>query len=550
MKKYLLLLGAVLCSLHSQTSYNVSLYGHLDLYGQGNSAISYSEIWGWTDTVKNREYAIIGTPGGTSIVDITDSVLKEVSFQIGPPFSANYHEFRTYKNYLYVGAEGTDPTKRPGIQIIDLSPLPDSTTFKRTFVWDNIYFRAHTVSIEKNFLYVNGGDFGGTRIMDISDPLSPVQVGSYGKGSTPYVHDSFIKNDTLYAAAIYAGRTDIVDLTVKGNYTEATAAKIISKTPTVPEGSTHQVWLSEDGNYMFVSTETPGGHLHIYDIRNRTAPVEIAAWSSSPTESIHNSFVKGDFLYIAYYKEGLRVLDIKDPHTPIEVGFYDTYPQNQIDPDIPYRGAWGAYPYFPSGKIAVSDMNTGLYVFTFNKKYGGRVTGNVRDAITNAPINNVQVTVEETGRTFSTDATGRYTYGTAEGLHTIRFYKEGYAEKIDAFTTRAGMLDTLNIFLQHGVVNVNNSDENVSPKGFYLSQNYPNPFNPLTSISFSVEEKSFVNLSVYNLLGEKVATIVDQNLEKGKHTANFNAQQLSSGIYFYRLTAGSYTAVKRMTVLK
>ncbi|MEW5798653.1 MAG: choice-of-anchor B family protein [Bacteroidota bacterium] len=572
MTKILLLLAFLCSMLASQISYNVSLFGQMDKYDGGAGDADYSEIWGWTDTVKNREYAIIGTSQGTSIVDITELPLKEVSFHFGPPSGYNYHEFRTYKNYLYVGAEGSNVSLRAGIQIIDLSTLPDSASFKKVFVWiDTLvgggtkpYYRSHTMSIEKHFLYANGGDFGGTRIMDISDPLNPLQVGSYGKGSTPYVHDAIIRNDTLYAAAINSGRMDIVDFTAKGHYTQNTTAKIVSKTTTAPEGRTHQAWLSEDGNYMFVATEVTGGHLHIYNIANRTAPVEIATWSSDPVASIHNVFVKGDFIYIAYYGEGFRVLDIKNPSNPIEVAFYDTYPgPTQPEHNSVFHGAWGVYPYFPSGKIAVSDMNTGLYVLTVNEKHGGNVTGVVRDAGTNQIVQNVEVLVQEMGRKSLTNANGRYTYGSAAGMHTIKFSKSGYIARIESVTTIAGIIDTFDVSLTPISTGAKIVQSGVVPKGYSLTQNFPNPFNPATKIQFEIPlnpplqrgnppqaEGGFVTLKVYDMLGREVKTLVNEILPAGSYTVTMNASDLSSGVYYYVLTSGTFSSTKKMIVAK
>jgi hypothetical protein len=85
---------------------------------------------------------------------------------------------------------------------------------------------------------------------------------------------------------------------------------------------------------------------------------------------------------------------------------------------------------------------------------------------------------------------------------------------------------------------------------FELSQNYPNPFNPTTTIHFSIPQRSRTELSVFDAIGRKISTVVDRELASGSYTATFDARQLSSGIYFYRLEAGSYTATKRMTVLK
>jgi len=521
-----------------------------------NSRNDYSEIWGWTSP-SGKEYAIIGTTLGSSIVDITASDLKESAFLPGPYSYYKYHEFRTYGNYLFIGSEGSDLAKRAGIQIVDLSTLPDSASFKKSFVWidtvdispltTKLYYRAHTVSIEKNYLYVNGGDFGGTRIMDIEDPLNPKQVGSYGKGSTPYVHDAFIRNDTLYAAAIFDGSVDIVDFTMKGHFTEKSAGVMVSVTPTIPEFWSHQVWLSDDSRYMYVSSEASNGKLHIYDISDKKNPIEISSWMSNPNTSIHNSFVKGNYLYIAYYTEGFRVLDISDPYTPIEVAFYKTY----SNPSAPlFAGSWGVYPYFASGKIAVSDMNTGLYIFTVDEKKGGRVNGVVRDAGTNAPLADVKVTVTEMGRSIMTDSAGKYLYGSAEGTHTISFSKPGYITRLETVNTLPGLLESFNIELTQGVTSMARDRDSRTPDRFELFQNYPNPFNPSTKISFKLQSREFTSLKVFNSLGQKIAVLVNQELEAGVYTVEFDASMIPSGLYFYSLQSGNATSSKRMVLTR
>ncbi|GJQ64227.1 MAG: hypothetical protein SCALA702_32800 [Melioribacteraceae bacterium] len=91
--------------------------------------------------------------------------------------------------------------------------------------------------------------------------------------------------------------------------------------------------------------------------------------------------------------------------------------------------------------------------------------------------------------------------------------------------------------------------ENI-PDDFVLSQNYPNPFNPETKISFGLPEKSNVKISVYNLLGQKVAKVVEGEFNPGYHEVNFNGSELSSGVYFYRLEAANFVRIKKMMLLK
>ena len=91
---------------------------------------------------------------------------------------------------------------------------------------------------------------------------------------------------------------------------------------------------------------------------------------------------------------------------------------------------------------------------------------------------------------------------------------------------------------------------NTDQFSYKLEQNYPNPFNPTTSISYSLKSDDFVSLKVYNILGQQVADLVDQNLKAGYHLVNFDASNLPSGIYIYKINTSSYTASKKMLLIK
>jgi hypothetical protein len=88
------------------------------------------------------------------------------------------------------------------------------------------------------------------------------------------------------------------------------------------------------------------------------------------------------------------------------------------------------------------------------------------------------------------------------------------------------------------------------PTAFTLSQNYPNPFNPTTQIAFAVPETGHVRLEVFDMIGQRVATIVNENVTAGAHTVTFDASALSSGIYLYRLQAGTFSQVNKMMLVK
>ncbi len=97
------------------------------------------------------------------------------------------------------------------------------------------------------------------------------------------------------------------------------------------------------------------------------------------------------------------------------------------------------------------------------------------------------------------------------------------------------------------------SDEveiDVTPSEFELYQNYPNPFNPATQIEFSIPEEGIVSLKIFNAIGEEVATLANQNMAAGNYTINFDASELTSGMYFYTIKTSGYTATKKMMLIK
>jgi hypothetical protein len=109
-----------------------------------------------------------------------------------------------------------------------------------------------------------------------------------------------------------------------------------------------------------------------------------------------------------------------------------------------------------------------------------------------------------------------------------------------------------NVFLNYLLYSLLTSVNFVSQEsdGFALSQNYPNPFNPTTIISFSLSKTEHTTLKVFDVLGNEITTLVNGEMTAGEHSVVFNAKNLASGIYFYRLTAGSYSDTKKLLLLR
>jgi choice-of-anchor B domain-containing protein len=341
-------------------SKNVTLLGRSDQYQ------AYSNIWGYTST-QGKEYALLGTNIGLSIVDISDPRQPAEAAFVPGPGPTSWREIKTWSHYAYVVSEAITPAENTGIQIVDLAQLPQVSYF--SVYWPNVSSstaRAHSISVdEAGYLYIQGGSStygagkvqGGIRIFSLANPEAPAPVGVYAER---YVHDSFVKNNLLFNSNIQDdGRVDILDITDRAQ------PKLLTSI-VYPGGASHNSGTTEDGNYLLTTDESTGRTVKFWDIHvlwdNDAANDDnielVAEYIGNTSQIAHNVHVKGNYAYIAHYVEGVKVLDISNPRQPIEVGSFDTYPQAGSG----YAGDWGVFPYFASGNFVVSDMQTGLYV--------------------------------------------------------------------------------------------------------------------------------------------------------------------------------------------
>ena len=137
-------------------------------------------------------------------------------------------------------------------------------------------------------------------------------------------------------------------------------------------------------------------------------------------------------------------------------------------------------------------------------------------------------------------------------------YLTGLVSNNFVFDTLSGTGSTNNLFiakLNYEAASDVESGKNINPEGFALYQNYPNPFNPTTTISFSLKTDSKVTLNVYNVLGQEVSSLINNEMNAGEHSIKFNALSMPSGIYFYKLEAkgtngSNFSSTKKMMLLK
>ena len=128
-------------------------------------------------------------------------------------------------------------------------------------------------------------------------------------------------------------------------------------------------------------------------------------------------------------------------------------------------------------------------------------------------------------------------------------FVQPYTAVVDHFTKDVTKATTEYELWPQGLTGVTKITSGI-PVQYTLDQNYPNPFNPTTKIKFQIPTDGVVRLKVFNILGQEVASLVNEQLKAGSYSVDFNASKVSSGVYIYRIEAGTFSSVKKMMLLK
>ena len=347
----------------------------------GSNSTSLNDIWGWTDPQTGKEYALVGMSNGTSFVDISNS---ENPVYLGrlPTQTSNstWRDIKVYQDHAFIVSEASGH----GMQVFDLTQLRNvssPTTFSNTAYYSG-FGNAHNIFINEDtgYAYAIGTSTcgpGGLHIVDISTPSIPsksacVSDPNTGRNGTGYSHDvqCVIYNgpDTAYVGKeICFGSNEtnvwIADLSTKSD--DSSGGKTIGL-GSYDNYYTHQGWLTEDHKYFIVNDELDENNnaynntrTLIWNVEDLSNPV-VETTYFGPTPSIdHNNYIIGDKVYMSHYTSGLRVLDISNISSPTETAFFDVYPANN---NTSFDGTWSNYPYYPSGVIAVTGIDEGLFV--------------------------------------------------------------------------------------------------------------------------------------------------------------------------------------------
>jgi choice-of-anchor B domain-containing protein len=375
--------------------HNIDYLAQVQLQEIPGQPTSGSEIWGFVDADDNREYAIFGHRNGTAIYEVTTPAAPRLVGNI-PGNTSLWREVKAlqvpqaggpHRAYAYVTTEAPGG----GLQIIDLSNLPDSVSLANTL---SEFSTSHTLYVSnvnyatnialpgrQPFLYIAGSNIAGGayRIYDLTNPVVPRLVTPSPAGAG-YMHDSTSMLITDNRTTQCANAHNPCEVLVDFNETSVDlwdvtdkAAPVRLSTTTYPTATyVHSGWPTEDQRYIVVHDELDelrrslNTHIYTLDVGDLRVPSLVTSYTGGNTTTDHNGYTVGNRYYVSHYKRGLVIFDLANPRALTEIGSFDTYlspSANTAGTD----GAWGVYPFLPSGTLLVSDIENGMFLLRKNE---------------------------------------------------------------------------------------------------------------------------------------------------------------------------------------
>ncbi len=495
---------------------------NIELRSLTTYAPDMSDIWGYSDG--EHEYALASTSKYFTIVDVTDPENPVKLHQVDGP-NSYWRDIKTWGNYAYgVQDIPNNPNQGVGITIMNLSDLQNEmpvSFWKNDGSLSSDLKIAHNIFIDEfGYAYICGHNFGsgGVLILDLTqDPENPTVVGEF---TNNYVHDCYVRDNILYTSDENSngGTFTIVDVSDKSNLT-------ILATENTPGNTSHNNWLSDDGQTIFTTDENSGAYLAAYDISDFNDIEELDRYRSSPGMSVipHNVFIKDDFAIISYYRDGVKILDVSQPDNMVEVGGYDTSPNFSGNG---FNGAWGVYPYLPSGNILVTDIEEGLYVLTPTYKRATQIKGIVTDLNSGNPIFDATVEIKHNSDTelSSSNLSGQFGGGfTSDGAFTLTVSKNGYSSYSETFNLNLGDVKEVQVELEKTTAVNNALTDKIT-----LVQN---PVKQLIRLRNEIEVRAPMQINLYDLSGQLVTSMEND----GDANISIPVDYLNNGVYILEI---------------
>ncbi len=337
-----------------------------------------NDMWGWTDPVTGKEYAMVGARDGVAFVDISTPTAPRFLGKLPTHAErSSWRDLKVYQDHVFVVA---DKNRGHGMQVFDLTQLRTLTATTNTTTTlllsetahYNGFSDAHNLAIneETGYAYAVGGETcnSGLHIVDIHDVKAPKFAGCYADDG--YIHDTqciiYRGPDPDYQGRELCFNSSVSQMTIV-DVTDKQAPTRLSAIAVQGNIYMHQGWLTPDRRYFLLDDEMDewfGRHntrTYLFDVSDIDTPRVLNAYTAAVPSVDHNLYITGTYAYEANYTSGLRILDLKaiTQGQLTEAAFFDTYPEND---NAVSAGAWTAYPFYQSGVVAISTLDRGLFL--------------------------------------------------------------------------------------------------------------------------------------------------------------------------------------------
>ena len=526
----------------------------------------------------NRLYA---ASGNLRIFGLDNPQLPELLGSI--EFEMGCDRVAVQGDYAYIG------TFSQGLFVYDISdpaaPIPCC----------NIPGSVRAMAISGNIACMAGY---GTEMMilDISNPYEVVQIADY---PIDHLCDAIVLDDNLALLANNWIGVEAIDLTVPAQPTRLSIVE--TPPPTITFKVTGNILYTNQLNIIDISDrqrpqilgrldlpisfpelDTYGdylllggseGELYIVEVSNAAEPSIISTYSAG--SYIRDVKVEDDFAYLTVYDSGMQILDISEPEHPVNVATFT------IDDDQPsdlfIQGNYAYIAYQNTGLVIVDITDPVNPEFVSNLAVNGYCSHvYIRDQYAYLAASNAYYIIDISDVHDPEQVSAWGSQGSARGIYSDGHYvymantdlwiidisdlpncyevarrvTPGWSEEIYADSGYIYLADRSSFMIFR--FNPTGIDDNLSelPSSFALGQNYPNPFNARTEIKFDLKLEADVQLTIYDILGRHIKTLLDSHRPAGSYNIIWDAAELPSGIYFYKLQAGDITESRKCLLLK
>lgn len=496
--------------------YSISNQAEPKLIGQVE--LSIADRIGEIEVAENDDITYITGTGGIYSIDITD---------LSQPVILDLYKKNTQRgaSVLALTQNTLVASYYSEVCLIDVSD-PDSLMLQSFFPTGGF---AQKIELKDSLAFVASG-LAGLWILDVSNPEKPKTISNVNTDG--YTSDLVVEDTLAYLVnyAAYSPSDTSIGLWII-DVSNIYKPVILSHLRRNPNS------ITKSGNLILLTqSSTPASNyiLEIIDVANPYEPFSLGVFQANYNP--HNTAVKDSFVYLATSNRGLRIINISDPYFPTEVGFFN---------DSTFLVG-----IFVKDNFAYADRTDTLFVLDVSNPTEPVILGRMGRSY--GSFEGIDLFVE-----------GGFLYWTEWDLGVVDISNPENPIQVTIFSGKSRGIGVAakedKIFfadqnqgvwiLRNNLVTEVKEDKPIIP-GYWLFQNYPNPFNPVTIIGFEIPKREKVMIEVFDLLGQKVKMILNEEMEKGEHKISFNANDLSSGIYFYRMITGETIVTKKMVLLR